>query len=105
MRPYSGSERRIAAQTQALPAVPEPPRPMRSVNGSALGAELTARFVCLALGLRGRAHSARAARFASSPRSRLGRDDRGLLDLTHNGELVLDREAGNQYTHGLASII
>ena len=57
------------------------------------------------LGLRGRAQSERATRFASSPRSRLGRDDRGFLDLTDNGELVLDREVGNQYTHGLASII
>jgi hypothetical protein len=105
VRSYYGSERRIAAQTQALPAVPEPLRPMCSVNGSALGAELTARLVCLALGLRGRAHSAKAARFASSPRSRLGRDNRGFLDLTDNGEFVLDREVGNQYTHGLASII
>ncbi len=39
--------RRIAAQTQAMPAVPEAKPPMRSVNGSSLGAELIARLVRL----------------------------------------------------------
>ena len=51
-----------------------------------------------------RTHLAVAARFASSPRSLLGRDDRGLLDLADNGELVLDCEVCDQYPHGLAAI-
>jgi hypothetical protein len=32
-------------------------------------------------------------------------DDRGFLDLTNNGEFVLDGEVGDQYPHGLASIV
>ena len=75
--------------------------PMRSVNGSPSGAEYPALlFRIVRESTRSEGHS-----FASSPRSRLGRDDRGFLDLTDNGELVLDREVGNQHTNSLASVI
>ena len=78
---------------------------MRSVNGSPLGAEYTTRLGALLYRIARESTIRKGYSFRSSPRSRLGRDDRGLLDLTDNGELVLDRKVGNQYTHGLASII
>ena len=34
-----------------------------------------------------------------------GRNDRGFLDLTNDGEFVLDCEVGDQYPHDLASIV
>jgi catechol 2,3-dioxygenase-like lactoylglutathione lyase family enzyme len=46
----------------------------------------------------------KAARLAGSPGSILARNDCGLLDLTNDGEFVLDCVVGDQYPHGLASI-
>jgi hypothetical protein len=46
----------------------------------------------------------KAAQLAS-PCSILARNNCGLLDLTNDGEFVLDCVVGDQYPHGLASII
>jgi hypothetical protein len=43
VRPYCSSERWVSVQAQALPAVPDNPRTMRSMNCSALGANLPQR--------------------------------------------------------------